>query len=123
MDLLIDTHVLVWVSEGDKLTRKAADALEDPDNRLFVSEVTAWEFADLRARGRLPAAVTLAPILQALACEVLPLPASLWTLAADLPQHHGDPVDRMLVAHTIDAGLTLITADRTIPRYPIRTLW
>ncbi len=97
--------------------------LLDPDTSVHVSAVTAWGYADLHARGRLPAAADFQTACVALRAEVLPLPAPLWWLAAQLPHHHGDPVDRFLIAHAIHADLTLVTADATIRAYPVRTLW
>ncbi len=124
MDLLIDTHALIWAVEGShRLSRTAFDALVDPANRLLASGVTAWEFADLRARARLPTLAEFAIVVDQLSLVVLDVPANLWTLAKDLPNLHGDPMDRMLVAHAMHANLTLLTVDATIQSYPIRTLW
>lgn len=122
--LLIDTHVLVWALEGsERLSRAAADALLDPAMSIVVSAVTAWEYADLHARGRLPSAADFETARMALRAEVLALPASLWRMADQLARYHRDPVDRTLIAHAIHAGLTLVTADVTIRAYPVRTLW
>jgi PIN domain nuclease of toxin-antitoxin system len=124
LGFLIDTHVLIWAVEGSRrLSTVARDTLLDPDSDLNVSAVTAWEFADLRARGRLPAIADFARVADLLAFRVLDLPGALWQLAADLPNHHGDPADRMLIAHAIHADLTLITADGAMREYPVRTLW
>ena len=55
--------------------------------------------------------------------EVVAFSSDLWTMAGALPPIHGDPVDRMLIAHAISLDDILITADKTIRRYPVRTLW
>jgi PIN domain nuclease of toxin-antitoxin system len=124
LDLLIDTHALVWVVQGNpRMSSAVREAIIDPENRLYVSAVTAWEFADLRARNRLPALADLSVVLQRLAPTLLGLPADLWQLATSLPNLHGDPVDRMLIAHAIYADLTLVTADVTMRSYPVRSLW
>ncbi|MEH3102033.1 type II toxin-antitoxin system VapC family toxin [Sphingomonas adhaesiva] len=124
MDLLIDTHVIVWIMEGSsRLSKLARLAVTDPGSRPIVSAMTAWEFADLRSRGRLPATASLATALAIFDIRILDLPAELWSLADGLPNLHGDPVDRMLIAHALHAGLTLVTADETIRRYPVPTLW
>ena len=90
---------------------------------LCVSAVTAYEFADLNRRGRFGADLPLADLLGRLDAAVLDYPAAAWLIATDLPPIHLDPVDRMLVAHAIHADLTIATADATIRRYPVRTIW
>lgn len=124
MDLLLDTHVLVWTM-GDA-TRLSADylhALAIPDNRLFVSAVTAFEYVDLHKRGRLPAAVPFDLVAQRLRFDVLDCPAECWQYIGSLPDIHRDPVDRMLIAHAIALDMTLVTADRALQQYPLRILW
>lgn len=124
LDLLLDTHVLVWaVASSPRMSERASEALFDVENRLFISAATAWEYADLHTRGRLPAAIDLSVALEALVAAVLDLPAGLWRLAATLPDIHRDPIDRMLIAHALQADMTLVTADATVRAYPVRTLW
>ncbi|HEX8363911.1 MAG TPA: type II toxin-antitoxin system VapC family toxin [Allosphingosinicella sp.] len=124
MDLILDTHTLLWLVTGDRRLSQALVAqLADPDTRCFVSGVTAWEYSDLHCRGRLPGSVPLPLAQERFGFAILDFPADLWTHAAALPDIHGDPVDRMLIAHAIAANLVLVTADREIARYPVRTLW
>lgn len=124
MTLLIDTQALVWIGMGaEKLSRTAEAALFDGAVELFVSAVTAFEFADLSQRGRFGADLPLDPLLDALGATLLDYPAACWRLMPMLPALHRDPVDRMLIAHAIVADLTLVTADETMRRYSVRTLW
>jgi len=124
MDLILDTHVLLWLTTGDrKLSRKLIDKLADPDTRCFVSAVTAWEFSDLHFRGRLPGSVALPRVQERLGFDILDFPADLWKEAERLPSVHGDPVDRMLVAHARMLDMTLVTADKNMRRYPVQSLW
>jgi PIN domain nuclease of toxin-antitoxin system len=124
LDLLVDTHALAWLASGDRRLGKAlVAALADPDTRLFVSAVTAYEYADLQARGRLPESVDIAAFQTAFGFHLLDYPAALWQVAAELPKIHRDPVDRMTIAHARALNLTLVTADKTVRRYPVRTLW
>jgi PIN domain nuclease of toxin-antitoxin system len=124
MNLVLDTHVLVWIGSGSAtFSSLARAAIEDDSTNLFVSAVTAWEFADLAARKRIPQSVPFDTLQRELSFDVLDVPASLWMLAASLPHHHGDPIDRMLIAHTLSLGMTLISADRTIRLYPVQTIW
>jgi PIN domain nuclease of toxin-antitoxin system len=124
LGLLIDTQSIVWlVSDASRLSVAARAALTDGNERLFVSVVTAFEYTDLNRRGRYAADLPLGPVLAELEASVLEFPAEAWLLAEALPTLHLDPVDRMLIAHAIHADLTLITADKTIRKYPVRTLW
>jgi PIN domain nuclease of toxin-antitoxin system len=105
------------------LPRRLIKAITDPETRLFVSAVTAWEYADLQKRGRLVVGEDIPHLQDLYGFEVLDFPSSAWRIAARLPRIHGDPVDRMLVAHAIVAELTIVTADRQLRRYPVDTLW
>lgn len=124
MALILDTHTLIWFGSGNpKLTDRAKAAIEDADARLLISSVTAWEYCDLLQRGRIPEAADFSIVRDMLEPELVDFPASLWPLAMALPNIHHDPVDRMLAAHTLAGGWTLITADKALRQYPIKTLW
>lgn len=124
MATLIDTQALVWVAIGSpRLSDAAREALTDGAARLCVSAVTAYEFADLNRRARFGVDLPLRELLERLEAEVLDFPAGAWVIAEALPDLHRDPVDRMLVAHAIHADMTLLTADATMRRYPVRSLW
>ena len=124
MDLIFDTHALFWLSvDHPQLSRGVVAQLGDPDTRTFISAVTIWEYGDLQARGRLPGGGLIEDIREQFGFEFLDFPVSAWKQAALLPSIHRDPVDRMLVAHALEADLTLVTADRALRSYPVRTLW
>jgi PIN domain nuclease of toxin-antitoxin system len=122
--LILDTHVLVWFCSGSaRLSAMAKTALESGHQELAVSAVTAWEYADLHRRGRLPNAVDFGSVMEALSLVVLDLPAAIWPLAVSLPDIHRDPMDRMLVAHAIISGHTLVSADKNVQQYAVSILW
>ena len=124
MALLIDTHVLAWlVMEPQRVSEAARAAVLDPSQELCVSGCIAWEYADLHARRRLPDAADFATVAELLGVTLLDTPAELWRIAALLPDIHRDPMDRILIAHAIQADLTLVTADAHIHSYPVRTVW
>ena len=121
---ILDTNVMVWWLTGDRRLSRRARELALDENAVFVSSaVTAWEFADLELRGRLPDGVRLKVFLDRYDCAILDFPASLWRRAEALPQLHLDPVDRMVVAHALETGYTLVTGDKTMRRYPVETFW
>ncbi len=124
MDLIFDTHALFWLSvDHPQLSKRVVAQLADPATRTFISAVTAWECGDLHARGRLPGGALIEEMQQAFGFELLDFPVAAWRQAARLPTIHRDPVDRMLVAHALEADLVLVTADRTLRTYPVETLW
>ena len=123
MALLLDTHILVWIANGDKrLSTAAFDAIMDPDNSLLLSAVNAWEYADLEQRGRFDGAGPLEPLLEILGVTTLDLPATVWTAAAALPDIHRDPIDRMMIAHAQALDVHLVSADNNVRKYPVKTL-
>ena len=97
--------------------------MQHAEAELFTSAVTAFELADLQARGRIEMTEDLATFAAPLGLSVLDLPANAWTVAAGLPDIHRDPVDRMMIAHALIGDFTLVTVDEKVRRYPIRTLW
>jgi PIN domain nuclease of toxin-antitoxin system len=105
------------------LPTKVREILLSGEHPLFVSAVNAWEFAELELRGRLPPGLTLTVATEGLGADVLELPADTWTVAATLPRHHKDPIDRMMIAHAILANLPIITSDATMRRYPVASFW
>lgn len=124
MGLLLDTQVLVWFGRDDaRLSKAFRDKLLDADAQFLVSSVTAFEFEDLRIRGRFGPIERIDILVTGLNAVVLDYPAEAIRIVPELPMYHRDPIDRMLVAHARHADLTLVTADETLRRYPIRTLW
>jgi PIN domain nuclease of toxin-antitoxin system len=118
--LLIDTQILVWVPSGDpRLRRTIIEALADANSQLFVSAVVAFEFADLQQRRRIAVTEEIATLAQIIDFSVIDLPARCWETAVSLPDIHRDPVDRMLIAHAIVGGFTLVTSDQNIHKYPV----
>ena len=124
MRLLLDTQILVWIPLGDRrISDRAVEAIRSPDNSLHVSAATAFEFADLQKRGRFPIGEALDILAELIGFSVIDFPAEVWRIAETLPKLHRDPVDRMMIAHAILGGFTLVTADKTIRRYPVKSLW
>ena len=125
MRLLLDTHALIWALEApERLPPRIQNLLHQPRVAVFVSPVSTWEIAIKVALRRLTA--PLAEMPRALAdAAFLELPVSISQTheLAQLPPLHRDPFDRLLIAQARTEGLTLVTRDRVIRRYPIATLW
>jgi PIN domain nuclease of toxin-antitoxin system len=121
--LLLDTHVLLWWLQDDpSLGTHARRAVERPDNLVFVSAATAWEIAGKRARGKLEAPGDVAEWIDGNSFTRLSIEVQHAVAAAELPHHHGDPFDRLLVAQAQLEGLTLTTNDDRIKEYDVAVL-
>lgn len=124
MKCLLDTHILLWWIEDDpKLRADLRATIADPANEVVVSAATLWEAAIKRALGKLrfETPVLLAALDQG-GLDVLPITADHALAAGDLPRHHDDPFDRVLVARAIARGLTLITRDSWLRAYPVAVI-
>ena len=120
---LLDTHAALWaLAEPEKLSRPARMALEDAENDVFVSVVSAWEIAIKGALGKLEAPDELEAAIRMQGFEPLLMTFHHAAQAGGLPPHHGDPFDRMLIAQAQAEGLVLVTRDSDIPLYGVRTM-
>ena len=100
MRLLLDTHTLLWwLQGGTKLTPKAVEAIADPESEIWVSAASVWEISIKSALGRLDGAPTnLDEAVHSNTFLPLPITFAHASRAGNLPPHHSDPFDRMLVA-------------------------
>jgi PIN domain nuclease of toxin-antitoxin system len=120
--LLADTHVVVWwLLDSPQLSEEVKQLL-DTEPLAYVSAVTPWELSVKQALGKLDGPADLPE--RARDCQLRPLPvtAGHGIRAGQLPLHHRDPFDRMLVAQAQTEGLTIVTRDGWIPKYDVETL-
>jgi PIN domain nuclease of toxin-antitoxin system len=118
VNLLIDTHVLLWWEwQSRDLSAAAREALNDRRNRFVVSAATIWEVSIKRRTGRLDFDGDLIAACLANAFDLLPISAAHAELAGALPLHHTDPFDRMLIAQAKTESLVLLTQDRKMALY------
>lgn len=123
MNLLLDTHVVLWAfSDPETLSDAVRDAIVDPQNVVAVSAATIWEVEIKRAIGRLTAPPGLTALCAERGFEDLAITHEHAELAGSLPRHHDDPFDRMLIAQAMIENYDLVTADRTFGRYDLRTI-
>ena len=127
MRLLLDTHVWLWmVAEPERLSRRAVKVLENPNNDLLLSAASAWEISIKQALGRvdLGGAVDrmLPDLMQQTAVAALPITHPHAILAGQLPRHHADPFDRMLIAQAAIEGIAIVTRDAAFSPYDVETI-
>ena len=120
MNLLLDTHTLLWwLGKDPTLSKNARTAIRDNRNVIFVSAATAWEITIKKALGKLQTPDNLEEALEV--NQFLPLPITIRHALAvgELPPIHQDPFDRVLVAQAKVEGLTLVTRDEDIQKYRV----
>lgn len=127
MKLLLDTHVWLWLQYAPERLRDALTAVEDPANELLLSAASSWEIAVKWGLGKLPLPEppeVYVPDRMA-SSGVVPLPVEhAHALAvAQLPPHHRDPFDRLLVAQAIAERAAVVTADEAFRAYQAQVVW
>ena len=115
MNLLLDTHVLLWWDNSDVgLNREVRAMVQAQENHIFVSAVSIWEIAIKRRLGKLAFEGPIAATISGNGFHELPILPIDGENAGDLDWEHNDPFDRLLVAQAMRLGFTLVTADRAI---------
>jgi PIN domain nuclease of toxin-antitoxin system len=118
--LLLDTHVLLWwLDDHTKLTDEAYKAIENVDNQIFVSAATSWEIAIKKSIGKMSAPDNLEEELEKHKFEVLNISISHTWKVRELPFHHSDPFDRLLISQAIYERLTIVTHDSKMKKYNV----
>jgi len=125
--ILIDTHVFLWaILEPHRLSDSMTGVLIDPDNELLLSTASIWEIGMKYALGKLPLSLPPDRLVpqQMQVQNIMPLALSMEHAlhAHQLPLHHRDPFDRMLIAQAIVDQIPVMTADPQFRHYPIKVL-
>ena len=127
MKLLLDTNVLLWVLLDElEIQKRARQSLNQNDSTAFVSVVSLWEIAIKQSTGKLKlpgqASAWLTPAVEDSNIEILPLAPAHATGVSDLPWHHRDPYDRLIIVQAQMEKMTVITRDRHFHLYGIAVL-
>jgi PIN domain nuclease of toxin-antitoxin system len=121
MRLLLDTHVLLWAAaEPERLPPSFRERLESPESEVLFSAASIWELAIKMQIGRLSLAVAPEEIARTAAQRgfgELPVIAAHAAGVRNLPLHHRDPFDRVLIAQAIHEPARLLTVDRLLGQY------
>ena len=128
MRVLIDSHALIRYVDQDKLLSIASHAaISDPANDLLLSAGSIWEIGIKVGLGKLlltqPFKVWMNQAISDLHVTVLPLTVEYVDVQSNLPKHHGDPFDRLMVAQAIVEQVSIISADVNLDAYGITRIW
>lgn len=127
MRLLLDTQVVLWaIYRPARLPDRVAKLLAETANDLLLSDASLWEAGIKLAKGKLEYETVLTSLnarLDAFATQTLHITREHIQHAIQLPHHHGDPFDRMLVAQAVMEQVPLVSADEDIRRYNVHVIW
>lgn len=120
MNLLLDTHVLLWwLDDNPTLSDKAKAAIANGRNMVFVSAATIWEIRIKQNLGKLDVPRDFRSVLDRQPFQGLSITTDHAHAVGTLPDHHRDPFDRMLIAQAVLERLTLVTRDPCIKLYRV----
>ncbi len=124
---LVDTHTLIWSFENNKkLPQTTKNIIDDTNNDIFVSIASLWEMAIKISIGKLDLSVSLTQLTKDVALkniQILPVNSSHVLKVENLPFHHKDPFDRIIIAQSLTENITLISVDGVFDSYGIKRLF
>lgn len=128
MELLLDTHALIWFFSGEtKLSDSARNLIEDINNIKYISVASAWEMAIKQSKGKLTLSIPLDDYIQEkikLAdFQLLNIKLSHLKVISQLPFYHNDPFDRLLIAQAMVENISIISQDSMFNSYTIHVIW
>lgn len=128
MDVLLDTHALIWwLTDDAALTKAARRVVAETKNTILVSAASAWEIATKVRLGKLPSATELladfAGQLKREGFETLAISTSHAVRAGLLPGLHKDPFDRMLIAQAQEENIAILSNETLFDSYGVRRIW
>jgi PIN domain nuclease of toxin-antitoxin system len=119
---LLDSNVLFWLnSDAGRIPREVIAQL-DIAEEVYFSAASAWELAIKQSLGKLRMTGSISTFVARAGFLEIPVTTKFAEAAAKLPMHHRDPFDRVIVAQAMVEGLVLITADRRLEQYGVKTL-
>jgi PIN domain nuclease of toxin-antitoxin system len=126
--LLLDTHSFLWFVGNDRrLSRPAAERISDPEARVIVSVVSAWEIVIKSGTGKMvlhrPVEELWHNAVTQNGMDVLNVTVPHVFALGSLPTHHRDPFDRILIAQAIAEGHEIVSAETAFDAYPVTRIW
>ena len=123
MRLLIDSNAFIWmVAQPAELSANAREALANPDNERVLSLIAIWEIAIKLSLRKFVLPGDLTTAVEGMAAVTLPIRLAHIARVQQLPFHHRDPFDRMMIAQALEEDLTIVTRDRHFQTYGVPVL-
>jgi PIN domain nuclease of toxin-antitoxin system len=128
MKALLDTHALIWfLTDHPHLSKNARELIEGDERPIYLSSVVVAEISIKYARGKLQLPLAPRELVPKLLYDMR-LTSLDFTLAhagrlAELPHHHRDPFDRMLIAQALDERMSVVSVDAIMSRYGVSVIW
>ena len=127
MDVLLDTHAVIWyVTKDSRLSKTSYEIIDDPANKCFISIASLWEMGIKFSIGKLELNNDLQQIFEIIhrtGFEFLPISVNHVLSCAQLPFHHRDPFDRIIIAQALTEKLSIITQDTHFRKYDVTVVW
>lgn len=128
MRVLLDTNSFLWfISGSDRLSVDAKNFIADMQNQLVLSAASLWEIAIKISLGKLdllqPYGQLIPQQLEENDIAVLPLEIGHLNKVIDLPFHHRDPFDRLIIAQALAEGIPVVTSDAVFSQYAVKLIW
>ena len=123
MNIFLDTHVLLWwLDDSPLLSDKVRNAIANSENLVVLSSVVIWEIRIKQALGKLVIAPEFYDVIKDEGFEMLSITPDHANAVGELPMHHRDPFDRMIIAQAKLEGLTIATQDSVFKKYDVTVL-
>lgn len=120
MNILIDTHILLWyLIDSPRLSQAKSGLVEDPKNKKFLSIASLWEIAIKTSIGKLTITQELDKLVPK-EIEILPIHLPELKVLQQLPMHHKDPFDRLIIAQASVGDYHILTDDAKFENYAVR---
>jgi PIN domain nuclease of toxin-antitoxin system len=128
MRILLDTHTFLWAGlDSSQLSTRAAELFLETQHHLYLSIASVWEMAIKNSLGKLtfhkPLEAYILDTLQENAIQLLPIDFRHVTRVSNLPFHHRDPFDRLLISQALEEKISILSCDVVFDLYKIERLW
>ena len=127
MNYLLDTHTIIWFLNGDaSLSEKSRRIIENQDNVKFVSVATIWEIAIKISLNKFRFEQGFKKFLDLIednGFEIIPISIEHAITVSTLDFIHRDPFDRLIISQALTDNMTIITSDKAVKKYEVRTIW